>query len=141
MPFKPITEETIQALMQWHPPDDETAQRHAQLNAGFDPILGLCYQFGHTVFPADSIGGQFENVSNAVVAAGKALVEHVPQGPDLSAAVRSLRLCRNALNEFLVQIRNGGRVPADSDLVTYAKQYAYEAKWQGNGGIALEGRL
>lgn len=146
MGFKPITRETIDSLMKWYPPDDAQKERHAQVRTAFEPLQGLIRDFAKRETPIEDYAAAFDTVNLHIIPAGYALADHCPQGPDLAAAVRSLRLCRNALNEFLVQQRRHGHLRADelgyeARMLDIAWAHCHAACWQGNGGIALEGKL
>lgn len=80
----------------------------------------------------------FLEVTRVMRELAEAINDNAPESADKSAAIRNVRLAREALNDLLSQVGTGSVVvgPAYED----ARRNITEARRNANAAIALEGR-
>lgn len=129
----PLTPEQLENWFTYHPPTDEQKARYAAIKKAYDVVHDrlVVLSVGYT-------GPVVKLTYDTVNAECRALVEAIdanaPDSADKTAAIRCVRLVRNAINEglshgdhtrFLLEL-------AHADLI--------RAKWQANSAIACGGR-
>jgi len=91
--------------------------------------------FEHDARQSDAIRLAFEPVRQAFLAFATVINETCPESADKTAAIRCVRLARNAVNEWLCQAR---RRTTSKHLLELAHDELMKARWQANASIALE---
>jgi len=129
----------LDVLFTYHPPTEATAPRYAAVNAAFQEAVRAVTGDWPAETLRTTVAGE---CAAALRTFGQAILDNTPPSADRTAAIRSLRLARNAINEALF-----GEPPIEGtreeylDLVSrLPAQYLCEAKWQANSAIALEGK-
>lgn len=112
----------------YHPPTPETEPKYAAIT--------LARQEAEAVVLAEGSGRNppnFERVGAALKNLAIVILNNAPACADTTAAIRCVRLARNAANALL-------RSPGDGQLQAIAIQNLYSAQWQANSAVALDGR-
>lgn len=120
----------------YHPPTDETAPKYAAIRAA----EAACFAVFDAAWSGSMDNRAYGPVNEACRAFAVAIDENCPDSADKSAAIRCVRLARNAANEelaFLIQSGGSGGNPA---LETQANDNLRAARWQANAAIACGGR-
>lgn len=126
-----MTEAQREAWFTYHPPTEETAPKYAAIRAaeaacahGLTMGIGLVDEPPHV---------RFGHINSACEAFAVAIDEQAPDSADKSAAIRCVRLARNAANEAVVDAAGAGRLQA------MALTEIQKARWQANSAIACGG--
>ena len=135
-----MTKEELDNWFTYHPPTEETIPKYAAVREAED----LCHQaFGRmrlsvaekceVVTPADCaiINDVTRNFAEVIDA-------QAPNSADKSAAIRCVRLARNAANEHITSQVAG--FPTYFDLAAEFSRQLVLARWQANSAIACGGR-
>jgi hypothetical protein len=134
----PISAEQLDAWFTYHPPTEEQKPKYAALRVAFAEasLPGVALLNEGTLATHDEVNRR----SRALVETIDALV---PESADRTAAIRCVRLARNAFNEAIVQARgeDGAQAWLVHDLVTEGNRQLRLARWQANSAIALEGKV
>jgi hypothetical protein len=120
----------------YHAPTDETRPKYAAIAAA-ESVAAQCVT-------ALLNGGDFatyDNINAACLRFADVIDENAPDSADKSAAIRCVRLARNALNEAVaVGSRLGWN---DATVIALAREAGAElrrARWQANSAIACNGK-
>ena len=129
----------INHLFTYHPPSPEQVVVYDRIKAGFRTISETIDHIARGtppvgVPPIPDYGPMYQEINASCRAAAELMVEHCPPSADLSAAIRCLRLVRNACNEFVV---SRSRQQPDVALLAIARAELFKARWQANSSIAL----
>ncbi len=123
----------------YHQPTDETAPKYAAIRAAEDRCHEAIRLVEWEIGPDSAqchkvINEDFERFAVAIA-------ERCPPGDDMNAALRCVRLARNAMNEGIAQ-GNNPRHPHmnGSFLLIEAQRQLTLARWQANSAIACGGR-
>ena len=126
----PMTDEQRDNWFTHHPPTDETAPKYAAIRAAEEACLfGLSFAFADE--GPDHV--RYDNANAACAAFANVIDAQVPDCADKTAAIRCVRLARNAANEAIANPKDGGR------LMAMAKTEIQKARWQANSAIACGG--
>ena len=130
---KPTRAEVLDNWFTYHPPTDETRPKYAATSEAFKTACTV-FQLTKT----DEVPS-YEAVTNAARRFVEAIDEHCPPSADATAAVRCVRLARNAKNDAL--LKRGGKVyDPDMDFQALAMTQLTLARYQANSAIACGGR-
>ncbi len=121
--YKP---EELDAWFTYHAPTATTAPLFERVNAAWLEALNTC--LGRRDPPT------FDTINAACRAFVVAIDESAPPCADTSAALRCVRLARNAANE---KITGRGRQPWDQELARIVEAELAKARWQANAAIAI----
>ncbi len=128
-------------LFTYHPPTEEQAPKYQQLQLGFLAVLEagkvvLKGQRGDERAPQ----ADFEAFTRSVRAYAELIAELCPSSADRTAAIRCLRLARNAMNDVLCGNRNHPHGLDPDPFSAIFEQELIKARYQANASIALNGR-
>lgn len=119
-------------LFTYHPPTEEKAPLYKRLSADFqeaqDVLEGIAPVRKH---PQEV----FAEVNEALKTFAASILEVCPPSADRSAAIRCVRLARNAANAHLHAGPN-----ATGREIEIAHQQLLMARWQSAAAIALDGK-
>lgn len=144
----PLTTETLDLWFTYHPPTEETRRLYAAIRDAEEVMhTTMLYVVGtarrHEGAMGDVLGLLFGQVNAAARAFAVAIDTAAPESADKTAALRCVRLARNAANEAIVSARaeqSGSpvRVWASSQtLLNIAHAEIVKARWQANSAIAI----
>lgn len=126
-----LTTEQLDNWFTYHPPTDETRPKYAAI---LDAQRAAALAFHNAPGKADRSAAFFD-----VNATTRFFVEvidaNAPDSADKTAAIRCVRLARNAINEALVSFDTEHRLLFDVAIAELLK-----ARWQANSAIACGGR-
>lgn len=127
-----MTQEQLDNWFTYHPPTDETAPKYAAIRKAEEACrFGLTMGIGLTDEPAHV---RYDHINSACRAFAVAIDEHAPDSADKTAAIRCVRLARNAANEAVTDVAGAGRLQA------VALTEIQKARWQANSAVACGGR-
>jgi hypothetical protein len=126
--FAGITAETLDNWFTYHPPTDETKPKYA--------VIADAYQAALDAFHDQPT---FESVTTAARKFVEAIIAVCPPSADATAAIRCVRLARNAKNDHLCQ-RGGKEYDPRLDFGQIAREQLLFARYQANAAIACGGR-
>lgn len=135
-----LSPEQIEHLFTYHPPTPEQVTKYETIKAAVAEVNEVIDTLRRLVpgLKADENASDYLKCYQAINASTKALVavlcELCPPSADLAAAVRCVRLVRNACNEQVVWVARGS-VPG---FLVIARHELIKARWQANSAIALE---
>ena len=142
----PLTPEQLDNWFTYHAPTPETGPKYLAIReaeiASARPIVAILN--GSTIIATH------DEVNAACRAFAEAIDANVPDSADKSAAIRCVRLARNAANEAIVTMnherREAGHVAWERPsrtVVTLCREAESElrrARWQANSAIACGGK-
>lgn len=125
-----MTDAQRAAWFTYHAPTEETAPKYAAIRAAEEACL-----FGLAYAAADEGPNhvRFDNINASCAKFADVIDAQAPDSADKSAAIRCVRLARNAANEAIVNPKDAGR------LMAMAKTEIQKARWQANSAIACGG--
>jgi hypothetical protein len=136
-----FTTEQIDLMFEYHTPTDETRPKYAAIREAHDRVTPEVERAFYLYDSEQLVSlACAERISDVLRRFAQAINEHAPDGADKAAAIRCVRLARNAYNEALFGFAEFGlgRVPLlRGPLVDQARQNLLAAKWQANAAIAL----
>lgn len=133
----PMTNEQRDNWFTYHAPTDETAPKYAAIRAAEEMCRhGLTMGIGLVDEPPHVRFGHINEACRtfALVIDEQAPDAVDPRHDDKSAAIRCVRLARNAANEAVIDPAGAGRLQA----VAFTE--IQKARWQANAAIACGGR-
>jgi hypothetical protein len=122
-----LTTAEIEHMFTYHPPSTEQQAKYAAISAAVAHGSALINSLQWCTKPVKTEA--FARINDITKAIATTMCEHCPPSADLSAAIRCVRLVRNACNAY-------ARTPEAAFLIT-ATQELIKAKWQANSAIAL----
>lgn len=129
----------------YHPPTEETAPKYAAIRSAEDRVQRhFAALRARLAFDGSNQGEHPLTVDDCagVNVLTRAFVEvidaNAPDGDDKSAAIRCVRIARNAMNEWVMSRVAG--FPLHIDSAAEATRQLVMARWQANGAIACGGR-
>lgn len=139
-----LSPEQLDNWFTYHAPTEETAPRYAAIRATEAEAVNACL-----AAVTDPEGGplskRFALVNQATRCFAEVIDSNAPDCADKAAAIRCVRLMRNAANEAIA-IANANANGAEEDgdtaraLLIVAMAEATKARWQANSAIACGGR-
>ena len=131
-----MTPEQLDNWFTYHPPTEETKPKYAAIRAA-EAVASQCSVAllnGGTLATHDEVNARFRSFAEAIDA-------NCPDSADKSAAIRCVRLARNALNEAIVV---ASKLGADEftvlALAREAESELRRARWQASSAIACGGK-
>ncbi len=134
----------IKCMFCYVPPDEFTAVKHAAINEAVDAMEEALKpaEVAYGAQPED-FAPQYEALNCAAENLVTVIVAQCPPSADRSAAIRCVRLSRNAFNKVLSHYQGGGS--ATDMLASVAEDVMYQellkAQFQANAAIALKGEF
>lgn len=138
----PMTPEQLDNWFTYHPPTDETGPKYAAIresemrcHKAFAKILNP-----KTVDPPRDapLAEDCETVNRVTRNFAEVIDAFAPDSADKSAAIRCVRLARNAMNEWIMSQVVG--FPLHIDSAGEATRQLVMARWQGNSAVACGGK-
>lgn len=126
-----MTPEQAETWFTYHAPTDETAPKYGAIREA-EQAAAAAVRLGTDPNCPEPTHVCYGNVNAACRAFAVVIDAHCPDGYDKDAAIRAVRLARNAANEAIA-IGDPGR------LCAIALTKLQEARWQANGAIACGG--
>jgi hypothetical protein len=130
-----MTQEQRDAWFSWHPPTEETAPAYAAIREA--ERMALAGIIGAMNDPGP-VAARFERVNNVTRGFAVVIDQHAPDGDDKAAAIRCVRLMRNAANEALATMTT-----ADSETINALLQVVviegWKVRWQACSAVACGG--
>lgn len=117
----------------YHAPTDETAPKYAAIRAAEESCV---HGFNHVNACIDepaTVG--YDNINACARAYAVAIDMHAPDSADKTAAIRCIRIARNAANEAVTKA--GGE---RGRLFAIANTELQKARWQACSAIACDGK-
>lgn len=118
----------LDAWFTYHPPTDDQAPKYAAISGARAEASAIILSEG-----SGRAAPNYEKVNACLRRFAEVILDNAPASADTTAAVRCVRLARNAANALL-------REPGNGQLQASALQNLYAAQWQANAAIALEGK-
>lgn len=141
-----MTREQLDNWFTYHPPTEDVAPKYAVIRKAEQEVHSLLGEFrlrAHHRNTGQSAQGFDAADCDRVNAVTRAFAEtidaHAPESADKSAAIRCVRLARNAANEWVMANASPG-FPLYVDNLVIAQEEAVKARWQANGAIACGGK-
>ena len=131
----PIIKANLDHWFTYHPPTDDTGPKYATILAAEQECQALVHRIAGGAI--SGVSG-FAEVTTTVRAFADLCLDLVPGSADLSAAIRCIRLARNACNECLALSERNESYSIW--LIDIARAEFTKARWQANAAIACEGR-
>lgn len=134
-----LTTEQIDNWFTYHAPTEEQAPKYADIRRAekvFRDVLlfSVVPRRGEPVFC-------FSAITDASRDLVQTIDRHTPDCADKTAAIRCVRLARNAANEFVATMNGDGILEEIANmLLQVAMEEALKARWQACGAIACGGR-
>jgi hypothetical protein len=128
-----LTPEQLDHWFTYHPPTEETAPKYAAIQRGqLDADFGIAVSCAPDSPDPDAV--RHGNI-NAVTRNFVGIIDaNAPDSADKTAAIRCVRLARNAANEAVTNPKGAPR------LIAIAATELQKARWQANSAIACGGR-
>lgn len=119
-----LSQLTLDALFTYHPTNERTAPKYEAIRDAEERCRKLALK-------AENYGDvTYNDVNEALRHFASVIDENAPECADKSAAIRCVRLARNALNEHLTGKMGG--------VLAIATQQIIMARWQACSAVALE---
>lgn len=134
-----LTTEQIDNWFTYHAPTEEQAPKYAEIKRAERVFRDTLLTF---VIPnAGNPGECFAEITHAARCLVQAIDYNAPDCADKMAAIRCVRLARNAANEAVMTLNGDGVLEEMvSLLIQTALQEALKARWQACSAIACGGR-
>ena len=127
-----FSEKQMDDWFRYHQPGPKAQALHADVTQGADSLWAILHQVIRLDGPKPA---RFEAAGKAIRDYADILNAACPDGADKSAAMRSLRLARNATNEAIAI-----RTKEDGIWLMHERMALMEitkARWQANAAIAI----
>ena len=134
-----LSTEQLDNWFSYHAPNEETAPKYAAIRAAETDVHALLRSLRDEM----SAGGRLAPSDCELVNAGTRVLAvvidaHAPDSADKTAAIRCLRIARNATNEIIM--RSFGGASYEEGAFTVAHGEVTKARWQANSAIACGGK-
>ena len=135
-----MTPEQLDHWFRYHAPTEETAPKYKAIREAEE----RCWKsISQGVFENIGVPAIYNLINAECKAFAQVVDELCPEGDDKAAAIRCIRLARNAFNEAVVLSRDvDNLVYQEIDnlwLFNLGKQELVKARWQANSAIACGG--
>ena len=136
----PLTSDQLDNWFTYHPPTADTAPKYAEIRATEQEAVRACI-----AAVTDPEGGPAAKRCALVNQATRCFVEvidaNAPDSADKTAAIRCVRLMRNAANEAVMLAASQSADPVQANtLFQVIVTEAWKARWQANSAIACGGK-
>jgi hypothetical protein len=129
----PLTAEQLDNWFTYHAPTEETTPRYAAIR---EAEAACVHGFNHVNACVDEPAGVgYGNINACARAYAIAIDTNAPDSADKTAAIRCVRIARNAANEAVTKA--GGE---RARLFAIANTELQKARWQANSAIACGGK-
>jgi hypothetical protein len=131
-----MTPEQLDNHFSYHAPTEETAPKYAAIRAAEFECRKLCGTFSmaeYTATPAN-----YHEVNATMRTFAEIIDANAPDSADKAAAIRCVRLARNAINEHLASCILG--YPVHINMLAEASRQLVLARFQANSAIACGGK-
>lgn len=126
-----MTPDQLDNWFRYHPPTDETKPKYMAIRAAEH---GAAQDINDAV--GNFAGAEAFNRINATCKAFAVVIDtEAPDSADKSAAIRCVRLARNAANEAVI-----AEAEHRNDCLVICAQELTKARWQANSAIACGGK-
>lgn len=126
------------------PPTEEKRDLYAKLGLAYGAVLAtarsLIGRDGEAKYGERAKPEHFERMTAAFRAYADLILECCPASADRTAALRCLRLARNAVNDILCGAKDFPHGFDQSPFHAIFEQELTKARYQANASIALDGR-
>lgn len=129
-----MTPEQREAWFTYHAPTEETAPKYAAIREA-EIDCGSCISAilnGGALAAHEHVNARCRDFAEVIDACA-------PNSADKSAAIRCVRLARNAMNEAIVKAGQRGTGNEVIELCRHAERELRAARWQANSAIACNG--
>lgn len=134
----PSSQEQLDNWFTYHPPTGDQASIYAEIRAAEAQAAQVIVVI---LNDGDSALANHDNVNAGCRHFAEQIDIFCPDSADKSAAIRCVRLARNALNDALVLKNRAESVTADVvALCRGAEEQLRAARWQANSAIACGGK-
>lgn len=128
-------------LFVYHPPTEEQVPKYQKLNLAFGAVMSSGREIIRNRPKERAEQERFDGFSKTCEAYHDLIVELCPESADRTAAIRCLRLARNAINDILC----GTERDFPHGLSQHPFSLVFETelvkcRYQANASIALEGK-
>jgi hypothetical protein len=129
----PFTKDQLDNWFTYHPPTDETAPKYDAVRRGqLDADFGIAISVAVDSPDPDAV--RYGNINAVTRNFAEIIDANAPDSADKTAAIRCVRLARNAANEAVANPKGAPR------LAAIAATELQKARWQANSAIACGGK-
>lgn len=128
----PLSPEQLDNWFTYHAPTEETAPKYAAIRAA---EIGCALDIDDAIADDCDRSIRFNRINAATRRFAEVIDANAPDSADKSAAIRCVRLARNAANEAIVADEDHA-----ADCRVICAQNLAAARWQANSAIACGGQ-
>lgn len=122
-------------LFIYHPPTDEQKVLYERLAEAYAGVYRVMTKALRALGKRPAQPEDYDAITDACEGYYNVIMEVCPASADRTAAIRCLRLARNAMNDCL-------RLPEDRSVFwTLAEQELIKCRYQAHASIALDGKV
>ena len=133
----PLTSDQLDNWFTYHAPTEETAPKYAAIRAA----EAACLKVIEEAWSGPTTDRTAHDRVNAVMRAFAEVIDkYAPDSADKTAAIRCVRIARNAANEELVLIQSSGGSGGNPAVERQVNDNLRAARWQANSAIACGGK-
>jgi len=130
-----FTKEQLDNWFTYHAPTEKTAPKYAAIREAEESAHIILRDLRAN--PDNAAGWSYADINRTCRKFAEVIDANCPDSADKSAAIRCVRLARNALNEYLTATK----APIDVEgVLNIATDQARMARWQANSAIACGGK-
>lgn len=134
-----LTPDQLDNWFTYHPPTPETTPKYGAIRAAEQDVHTLLRGLRDEMGAGGKLAPTDCDKVNAVTRALAEVIDaNAPDSDDKAAAIRCVRLARNATNEIIM--RTFGGASYEEGAFTVAHGEVTKARWQANSAIACGGR-
>lgn len=130
----PLTSDQLDNWFTYHAPTEETAPKYAAINAAKDLFVN---EVVAAITTEGMVQDRFDKINKAARAFSETIDVNAPDSADKTAAIRCVRIARNAANEAIAQ---AGNEILEKHLAQVFAQNVLASRWQANSAIACGGK-
>jgi hypothetical protein len=130
-----LTPRQLDNWFTYHQPTEATAPKYAAIRSA-EVVVVQAFEAAWTG-PCEPKA--FSLINDATRMFAEVIDANCPDGEDMNAAIRHVRLARNAANEAMQLLIASGGSGFDKAIEAQALAYLRAARWQANTAIACDG--
>lgn len=120
----------------YHAPTEDTTPRYAAIRG----VENACHDVARSLTMSEytTTAADYDVINDALRQFAEVIDANAPDSDDKTAAIRCVRLARNALNEHIAACIGG--FPTHINCLAEAHRQLVLARWQANSAIACGGK-
>ena len=135
----PLTPDQLDNWFAYHAPTDETAPKYAAIREAEARCHAFFRELRDTLTNEGKLAPADCTVVNALTRTFAEVIDaNAPDSADKAAAIRCVRIARNAMNEVIM--RSVGGASYEDGAFTVVHGEVTKARWQASGAIACGGK-